>query len=73
MYHTSYTPGKIEIFNNNKVAEVPVAKKKKKSSVSQVENNFVEGQYIWIITYYAATDVNRTNQKTENGNLYVFE
>jgi hydrogenase maturation factor len=73
VYHTSYTPGKIEIFNNNKVAEVPVAKKKKKSSVSQVENNFVEGQYIWIITYYAATDVNRTNQKTENGNLYVFE
>jgi hypothetical protein len=73
VYHTSHSPGKIDIFNNNKVAQVPSAKKKKKTSVGQVENNFVEGQYIWIITYYEATDVNRANQKTENGNLYVFE
>jgi hypothetical protein len=73
VYHTSYNPGKIDIFKNNQENEIQVAKKKKKKRVSQAESNFVQGQYIWIITYYDATDVNRTNQKKESGILYVIE
>jgi hypothetical protein len=72
VYHTSYSSGKIDIFNITPKDQVQTGTKKKKNT-TQVDNNFVEGQYIWIITYFEVSDVNRKHQKTENGTLYIFE
>jgi hypothetical protein len=70
---TAYQVGKIDIFKEESGTQIQATKKKVKRKSVPVLNPFSEGQYTWITSYYDISDLDRKDQKSQNGYLYITE